>query len=660
MPWCSPKGHLVLLPLAIPLFHFHSIIQPTPSNPKVCYVGKKNSSHLPNTPKGWLSHFTLKTRNRQIQTKGLKPEKSNLTRSHCRARLFTLIRYNFGRWTLEVQAGGGSLLRSAYHHYKTDSSPPLYVWYKSLKQSMKNAQTPRSLACVWSNSLGTQKKVPKEMRNSKHPWFPLIQMKSWHRRKHVSLIFVGPDPRSAASTFGHAFLVAHNEFPPEPDALSLEYIGITNNSLLLQAKALLYKIQGLFRLRYYQTKKLEYDMQDRSMWLYRLDKKTVKSLNSRILKSLHSSPPYQFMFHNCSDGIWGVMHGKLPFRLLFPDNLIPNKKNHPLHIPSSLAYARYLHHKLTPRAQNQFAALLKQNINIPSIGKLTPSSKNYLLKILPYLARRANESSLSNAYLTQFIKISKTLTSSKAAGQLLMGFPQKNPSEGKKRHSVSVQGGITHNSSSENKPIAYFSVRFAEFDFFTPDLELFKNSSIEFFKLQVAIESTRVGISQISLFKLDASEQPELMGKSFVRFADISYYDWDYIFPGEGQQKEYTAQYGTGFALPILGRRMNFSTLLAGGISLSKQFEGKKPQTYLTLSIRSKLNIHLTKNRRIELLHVYLPFAPQYYWKHNFRVRALLFTWSNYSLTLDLSSMSKNTLPKYFATNFKIGIHAHF
>lgn len=110
--------------------------------------------------------------------------------------------------------------------------------------------------------------------------------------------------------FGHTFLVAHNEMPPEPDAVTIEFLGKTNGEFRQYLNALITHIDGEFRLGKFILKNREYDFEDRNLWIYELNLKEngrrqiFNSISSDIIKK---SFPYTFLNKNCSYYIFNIV-----------------------------------------------------------------------------------------------------------------------------------------------------------------------------------------------------------------------------------------------------------------------------------------------------------------------------------------------------------------
>ncbi len=116
----------------------------------------------------------------------------------------------------------------------------------------------------------------------------------------VSLGFAAQDLKSPISNFGHTFLIFHNE-ELEADSIVLEFTGkaptLTDN-----IAALVHTVPGHYSLTYFADKRREYDLENRSLWIYNLNLNSDEVL--RLKKFVHEAIgveyPYDFSQRNCA------------------------------------------------------------------------------------------------------------------------------------------------------------------------------------------------------------------------------------------------------------------------------------------------------------------------------------------------------------------------
>ncbi|MBU1379343.1 DUF4105 domain-containing protein [Myxococcota bacterium] len=555
--------------------------------------------------------------------------KSTTNTPECRSRLFSLILHTFEDWLTQVASGDGAMLRTAFRLFN-DNGSEYTQWIAKLREILKNEDIPRSIACQWSNSLGKSRKVVQY----RHPWFPDPTPERWAEKDRISLVFVGADPRSPASTFGHSYLVAHNERIPEPDAVIIEYVGITQNSTLLMAKGLFATIKGLYRLRSFQDKRIEYDLEDRSLWIYPLDINYKKKIDERLKKYIGKPPGYQFIFHNCSDGIFKLIHGRGKFGIVFPNELIPENSKKKRHfIPSGQAESIHYFNKLPRKLRKKYDKFKFAGMGASHHKTVSTAERNYLIKVLPYMARRTKDPDESRGYLTALVAVVKRSLESDIK-KVQIHFSRKNPYQDMKRRTLTAGYYRGFDKTSDSR--VNISWRLGEYGFGMSHPDFFENSSLEFFRLDVIANKEKAGISKFTLYKLDARENPAFLKSSFVRYIDLSYYGNKVLFPDSNVESTVTGNVGFGFSIPVFTKYINFSSIVAGGLFWSESAHIKNPESYLNIALSTALNFTFLEFPRGRILYTWSPFAPDYLWKHMIDMELLLFDYKYFSLSAHL------------------------
>jgi len=117
----------------------------------------------------------------------------------------------------------------------------------------------------------------------------------------VSLGFATQDIKSPISIFGHTFLVFHNEEKPESDSLLVEFTGEAPD-FLSGVSALVASVPGKYSLNYLSEKRRQYDEENRSLWLFRLNlsEDELQRLRLHLLQTEDIKHPYDFSQKNCA------------------------------------------------------------------------------------------------------------------------------------------------------------------------------------------------------------------------------------------------------------------------------------------------------------------------------------------------------------------------
>lgn len=117
----------------------------------------------------------------------------------------------------------------------------------------------------------------------------------------VSIGFASQDLKSPVSHFGHTFLVFHNQNIPEANALTIEFTGEAP-TLTSNISALLTSVPGKYSLNYFSSKVRDYDFENRSIWIYRLNfsDEEINRLREYFLRNSDNKFAYDFGQHNCA------------------------------------------------------------------------------------------------------------------------------------------------------------------------------------------------------------------------------------------------------------------------------------------------------------------------------------------------------------------------
>lgn len=121
------------------------------------------------------------------------------------------------------------------------------------------------------------------------------------RYSEISIGFASQDLKTPVSTFGHTFLVFHNSDPPEANSLVVEFTGKAPG-ILDNISALFASVPGKYSLSYLAERMREYDYENRSIWLYKLNlsNDAIANVKQYLAKSENKSFAYDFSQKNCA------------------------------------------------------------------------------------------------------------------------------------------------------------------------------------------------------------------------------------------------------------------------------------------------------------------------------------------------------------------------
>jgi hypothetical protein len=119
--------------------------------------------------------------------------------------------------------------------------------------------------------------------------------------EHVSIVLASRNLRSPVSQFGHTFLVFHHHDRPEPSAIAVEYSGRVESwdDYIL---TLFGEVSGSFSVQYYSYKIRDYELEDRSYWVYPLSLPTaqVQVLKADMVSAIGKTSTYGVFRENCA------------------------------------------------------------------------------------------------------------------------------------------------------------------------------------------------------------------------------------------------------------------------------------------------------------------------------------------------------------------------
>ncbi|HVZ71912.1 MAG TPA: DUF4105 domain-containing protein [Polyangia bacterium] len=340
------------------------------------------------------------------------------------------------------------------------------------------------------------------------------------RLRHVSLVFAAEDIRAPVSMFGHTLLVFHDEPFPEPDAIVVEFVGRPSDVRLGYLRALFAAVPGEYRLRAFRDKELEYDGENRDLWVHtiRLEDDERAQLIRSIRHALAHAAPYNFVVANCSERIHelvaGALHGfdchlkpqALPVdsvRALARCGRIERTQER----ASDLRHALTLHDELTTSEQRDWSAATD---GAPAPASETPRLADAVGAALSYeLPREPDESRRARLFVAK---------KQHARGSSM-------PEE--------VAGGSSGRGQSVARLDGSPTGRWGRFSFAVAEEGLPSQSNADLLDSQVDLlrfgatgARSEVRLDEITVIDVEALVAGTALTSSVVRKLDLSYQDW--------------------------------------------------------------------------------------------------------------------------------------
>ncbi len=462
--------------------------------------------------------------------------------------------------------------------------------------------------------------------NVDDPWFGGIALAEASNKKHVSIVFAGQNLRSPISIFGHTFLVFHDSKEPGIDSPVIEYLAQTPSGIVDTLAATFGTIPGEFRLSRLAYKLREYDLEDRDLWIYTLDPAKVDptEIVDRFRKSLAAPPRYNFFGANCGFHVMRlvVANSKENFPSLSLYT-IPLETLRDLrragwilgtqHLPASLELAEAAMARASRQEREEVHSVLKG----ASSSKPNPA----LGLVLNYQIPREGSAEL-RANLAQ---------EKKGSPDSDIKLPAVDPSL--RSRSAYLQVGW-------QPPAHYFylTVRLAAHDFYSVDDGLLAFSRLELLKVQIATDAQHVAPGEINLFKMESLIPSGYLRRGFVRYLDLSYYNWRML---HGRLDELPLRFGIGWSVAL--GRLQLAAMPYVGVRLydfyNVRFAG-------VLAARLYARFQLARWCRILATYQFEPFSPIGF-RHLLNFEAVPFERQRWGLFTGFS-VTEVSLPRVF------------
>jgi len=407
---------------------------------------------------------------------------------------------------------------------------------------------------------------------AKFDWLKLPEPDQLYSKKRLSIVFASQNLKSPVSMFGHTFLVAHNEMPPETDAITIEFLGKTSGSFSQYFNALVSHIDGEFRLSKFIIKNREYDFEDRNLWVYELnipdyEKEQVFSSISSAIKNQNFT--YTFLNKNCSFYIFNTVINNRDFDqgsiYTLPKYTIRELKKRgyinksPLFIETDQSKLIKFLNSLNTDERTKINQVI-EGYSYPLADETLGTRKGLDFALTYKIPREP-----SPEKRTQYFNTKKQLMDIIPRNQTQYDedFKQNDPIE--VYGDASIKLGYEVKSQS-----AILEGKFAQRDFYTSRNDGLSNSYLEIVKGKLFInKEENIKLQQFTLFKLESLVPIGDYNEPFNRLIDLSFYKHPY--EKNKTADEILLRYGHGLsiklgnltfgAIPYLGLRyFNFSS----------------------------------------------------------------------------------------------------
>lgn len=354
--------------------------------------------------------------------------------------------------------------------------------------------------------------------------------------KKLSIVFAGENLNAPASLFGHTFLVAHNNALPEPDAITIEYLALSDVKNFSYLKAAFYIVPGKITFSRFQHKVKTYDLENRDLWIYEIDKSklNLKSFVAKIDNLSREESNYNFFTHNCSYYITAVLTKDLglePYTI--PIETIKRLRRLSLiksaiYKPSSL---RVLENNMAKLSKND-QRIVHNALNGYSIGM--ENSNN---KILANTIGLAINFRMPREPL-EFNQINLMNQKKKFPVQDIKSINKDDPSISRTTKSLMI--------SYTNYGMANIVFRPAYMGFENKLSDERNLTSLELLKTSLVFSQESLYLQEFNLFRMRALMPAGHFYSGFNRDFEISYYDWSIE---NDALNEVVSRFGIGYSL---------------------------------------------------------------------------------------------------------------
>lgn len=363
-------------------------------------------------------------------------------------------------------------------------------------------------------------------------------------KSRASIVFAHQNPTNPVSMFGHTFIVFHNDFPPEPLAPAIEFMGIIDSGLLDILGAVTTGIEGKFLVRTFVEKKTVYGLESRDLWVYEiaLSDSELKLAKETFQALVDKDASYHFFSQNCSYWIYKHLNlyqecGGLGTVFTLPaetvralDNCQRIKARH--FLASDYTNAKKAYKKLKRSEQNAVldvldSGYLSQTPNFNANQKKAIGyGLNYLLPLERDSQRRKNLEQLKRGFPAEHAE----------------GTPlPKDPSKFSRERKLTVTG-------FPNSDAVSLGYRHLQHDFTSAYSEHLQDSTLEILPVALYYSPSKTGLQYLYPVRIQAVEPNYFLTSPKVFHLEIGYEEW---IPVHLKLREYKFSLGTGYAFRI-------------------------------------------------------------------------------------------------------------
>ncbi|MCH2533146.1 MAG: DUF4105 domain-containing protein [Bdellovibrionales bacterium] len=343
---------------------------------------------------------------------------------------------------------------------------------------------------------------------------------------YASLAFAAEDFKSPVSSFGHIFIVFHNQSPePEASAVVLEFVGdMREDNLLL--KSLLSTIPGKYKFSTFFHKKREYELENRNLFIapMNLNSAEFERLKEFSIQYSKNQYEYNFLLENCSKYI-----NELILKALENHNCELPKFNNPYVNYQSLKKCGLIEDNyFYPSTANEFLDTVEFKLD-----KLSQSSQN---KLINYEILRQRHEFKRDKLLQKKINLLSKI-------QNFSHTPLKQNIKLKTLSRIYLKTTLhkDDNLSLGVTPAHLFFTNNFDARFWTDTLKLFD--------VEARFKNNSVELSYFDLFKVRTFQAKNPLFSGFTRSINIYYQKYD--SKNDNYLKETVLNYGFGKTMAL-------------------------------------------------------------------------------------------------------------
>jgi hypothetical protein len=398
---------------------------------------------------------------------------------------------------------------------------------------------------------------------------------------YVSIGFAAQDLKSPISNFGHTFLVFHNELPAEADSLVAEFTG-NFSSFSDYISSITTSVSGKYSLSYFSQKRMLYDLENRSLWLYRLNLSSNENLNLRnyIEQSLNKNYQYDYTQKNCAFYIANAISEA--------KNKLPFDKNGKIFV-TPVDTLRWARSKNLILSSTFFPST--QILALSQFDELSSNDQEILLGLVRGDQQRmlANSEIDINDSLSLVLEYLLPRESSAVKRNALYSLKKIFPAPAKIKAPQSEDPSILRGSSSVS--VMFLPQLSASIIAFNPGFIFFeneattgqRNATIEALKTNVILNNNGdVKLTEFHLVRIESNQPSGFIKDGFTQALDISYIDYEsYLGKKYAEEK---ILFGRGVSYSFLGHTI--SALPIASILISQQESGSNIRGQIEVSTK--------------------------------------------------------------------------